>query len=530
MKQILENILKTDEDGKQVRLFLFLDFIYVAVVFLWVIFLPISGSDYLWFNNTFFNQPIHGSDSFILSVIFSYSSIAFRLLNFLLLYILMVILFFTTRFITGGPWWLGSLSAVLFMAHPLTQPQVIQLNGYETLFPLIMNAIPLLLFAYSVYTETSRFIFIWLLSLLALLVSPLSVPFILIIGFGFLLNREVQGPIPKQYIWMWLFTTVPALYFLKINQTNYSFSLDFIPQLSLLIYPIGWLPLSVNKYNWNGILPLFYGLLSISTVTFISWKIRRKYLVLLLWGIIFLCMFSQKNGTNFSQPLQNPSALFPLMLFCIAISGICGIIQKQPRWKMSIVKATTVLCIIMMGCQMFLNGLYAYSSSREQHIAEDILKQVEEKSIDEFILFPASIEYRWHNLNIFASLLKNKITPTSSAQQVTFFPYCIFRPDSVSDVELTVPHFAKDSLIVGICPTHIEYWLIYPSDIFIPDEKNTQFFKQFIIPQNKTWVGFFKEEQAENVLINTEDKDKTLSKYLFLWNNKRKIYNLITRK
>ncbi|HOQ32598.1 MAG TPA: hypothetical protein PLA12_08805 [Candidatus Hydrogenedens sp.] len=529
MKRILGNIIKTNKDWKQVRIFLFLDFVYVSLVFLWVLFLPSSGSDYLWFHNTFFNQPIYGSDSFILSVIFTYSFIMFRLLNFLLLYILMFILFFTTRFVTGGPWWLGSLSAVLFMAHPLTQPQIVQLNGYETLFPLVMNAIPLLLFAYSVYTQTSQLIFIWLFSLIALLVSPLSAPFIFIIGFGLLLNRDVQGAIPKRHIWMGILTILPALYFLKVNQSNYIFSFDFIPQLSLLIYPIGWLPMTVDIYHRESILPVFYTLLSISVLVFISWKIKQKYLVLFLWGILFLCLFSYKKGINLTQPLQNPSALFPLMLLCIAVSGICGIIQKQPRWKMSVVKITTVLCIIMMCCQIFLNGLYAYSSFQEQHISEDILKQVEEQNMDEFILFPSSIEYRWHNLNIFASLLKKKITSTSPVQKVIIFPYCILRPDSVFDVELTAPYYSEDSLIIGISPTYVEYWLIHPSDHLISNKKDEQvFYKQFFNPQNNTWVDFFKEEQTENILIRFEDKK--LSKHLFLWDNKRKIYNLITRK
>ncbi|HOK09416.1 MAG TPA: hypothetical protein PLT82_02860 [Candidatus Hydrogenedens sp.] len=528
MKKIFKNIVKTDEDWKQVRIFLFLDFLYVSAVFLWVIFLPRSGSDYLWFHNTFVNQPIYGSDSFVLSMIFTFSSIVFRLVNFLLLYVLMVILFFTTRFFTGGPWWLGSLSAVLFMAHPLTQQQVVQLNGYETLASILINAILLLLFAYSVYTQNSRFIFIWLLSLIALFVAPLSAPFIIIIGFGFLLNKDIQGLDLKQYIGMSLLLMLPALYFLRINQSSYLFSLDFIPQFSLLVYPIGWLPITIKKYHWNSILPIFYGALSIFVLVFVAGKAKQKYLALLLGGIVFLCMFSHKNGVNLSQPLHNPSALFPLMLFCISVSWVCGIIQKHPRWKTSIVKATTLLCIIMMGCQIFLNGLYAYSSSQEQCIAQDILKQVEEKHIDEFILFPESIEYRWHKLNIYATLLKNKITSTSHVQKVKIFPYCVLRPDSVPDVELTAHRFSQNSLIVGIVPTYVEYWLIYPSEFVIPNNRETQvFFNQFFNPQNNTWVEFCKEEQTENVLIRADDKK--LSTHLFLWDNKKSNYTLFTQ-
>ncbi len=472
MKGILTNIIKTDEDRRQVRIFLLLDLLYVSVVFLWILFLPLSGSDYLWFHNTFFNQPIQGSDSILLSVIFSYSSIFFRLLNFVLLYVLMVFLFFITRFLTGGPWWLGSLSAVLFMAHPLTGHHVIQVNGYEILFPVLINALPLLIFAYSAYTRTSRFIFVWLLSLIALLTNPLSAPFVIIIGIGLLLNNEIQGTIPRQNFLMSFFTIFPALYSLKINQSHDSFSLDFIPQLSLLVYPIGWLPMTQTIYNLQGVLSILYGLGGILLLVFISWKIKRKYIILLLWGTVFLCMFSYRNKLNLSQPLQNTSTLFPLFLFCIAVPGICGIIQQQPRWKTGIVKITTLLCIVMICSQIFLNGLYAYSSTREQKIAESILNEAQKNNITEFILFPASIEYRWHKLNIFPTLLKKQLTLNSSSPQITVFPYCKFYPEYNPDAELVAYSYSENALEIGINPTFAEYWQIYPSEFMIQRRTN----------------------------------------------------------
>lgn len=525
MKGIFTNTIKTDEDRRQIRIFLLLDLLYVSVVFLWTIFLPLSGSDYLWFHDTFFNQPMQGSDSVILSLIFSYSSILFRLVNFILLYTLMVFLFFITRFLTAGPWWLGSLSAVLFMAHPLTESHVVQINGYETLFPILINALPLLFFAHSVYTQTSRFIFVGLLSLVALLAYPSSAPFVIIIGFGLLLQSKIQGPIPKQNILAFLLTLFPALHSLKFHLPPSSFSLDFIPQFSLLIYPLGWLPMTQSLYHWQNILPILYGLVGIWLLVFVSWKIKQKYLILFLWGTVFLSMFSYKNQLNLSQPLENSSALFPLFLFCIVVSGICGIIQRQPRWKTSIVKITTLLCIVMMSSQIFLNSLYAYSSFREQQIAESILTEAQKNNINEFILFPASIEYRWHKLNIFPTLLKKQLTLNSSSPQITVFPYCKFYPNYNPDAELIVYSFSENALAIGITPTFVEYRHTYPSEFMILDKRDT---RRYLNPKYNTCVEFLKEGQTENVIVRTEDKK--LSKNLFLWDNREKKYKLITFK
>ncbi len=525
MKGIFTNTIKTDEDRRQIRIFLLLDLLYVSLVFLWTIFLPLSGSDYLWFHDTFFNQPMQGTDLAILSLIFSYSSILFRIVNFILLYILMVFLFFITRFLTAGPWWLGSLSAVLFMSHPLTGPHVVQINGYETLLPILINALPLLFFAHSIYTQTSRFIFVWLLSLFALLTYPSSAPFVTIIGFGLLLQNEIQGLIPKQNVFMFLLTLFPSLYFLKFYQPPNSFSLDFLLQFSLLIYPLGWLPMTQTLYHWQNILPILYGLTGILILVFISWKIKQKYLILFLWGTIFLSMFSYQNPINLSQPLQNSCALFPLFLFCIVVSGIGGMIQRQPRWKTSIVKITTLLCIVMMSSQIFLNGLYAYSSSREQQIAEALLTEAQKNNINEFILFPASIEYRWHKLNIFPALLKKQLTFDSSTPQITVFPYCKFYPDYNPDAELIVYRFSENALVIGITPTFVEYRHTYPSEFMILDKRDT---RRYLNPKNNTCVEFLKEEQTENVVIRAEDKK--LSKNLFLWDNREKTYKLITFK
>jgi len=354
-----------------------------------------------------------------------------------------------------------------------------------------------------------------------MLISPLSPPLIIIIGLGVLISKNGHETISQKNLFTGFFLILISFFFFYINQQDYRLLWDFVPQLSLLIYPIGWLSETQVKYNHSQTMPILYGVGCILLLTFISWKIRKRYITLLLWGTVLLSMFSFSEKIHLSQPLQNPSTLNPLVPFCLAISSLCGIIQKQPRWKTSIVKITTLLCIIMMGGQIFLNGLYIYSAIQEQKITEKILKEVEKNNIDEFILFPSSMEYRWHTLNIFAVLIKNKFTPNSSLHSIKVIPFC--KLYLANNPNVTVRHhcFNGNSLALSIYPIHTEDTVIYPSESMLPAQQRET---KFINYKNNSIVEFLKEEQSENILITATDKK--LSKFLFLWDNTEKTYNL----
>ncbi|HOV34266.1 MAG TPA: hypothetical protein PLX23_12985, partial [Candidatus Hydrogenedens sp.] len=362
MSNFLEKIAPTEQDQKHVRLFLIFDFLYLFIVFSWIIFLPISSSEFLWFQSFLTNHSIPFCDSPISATAFYCSAVALRIFNFLLLYLIMVLIFFTTHFLTNGLWWLGSFAAVLFMAHPLVQPQIIQINGYEILLPFLVTLLFLFLFSYTIYTQSTHSTITWFLAVLAMFLSPFSIPFVIIISVWILFQEMEYGNTysSRKNIFLTLIFLFPALFFLYLHRQDYSFSFDFIPQLSLLVYPIGWLRETQDYYNNFYLLPIVYGIGTLLFLIFIAYKVRHWGITLLIFGTILSCMFNDNKGVNLSNPLSNPYSLFPLLLFCIALSGLCGIIQKQPRWKMNIVKITTLFCILMMGCQMFLNGWYAH--------------------------------------------------------------------------------------------------------------------------------------------------------------------------
>ncbi|NLV40502.1 MAG: hypothetical protein GXY15_04650 [Candidatus Hydrogenedentes bacterium] len=106
--------------------FLLLDAVYLLLVMGWTVVLPPMGRDYSLFGVplpdmllTWWRLP--GGESLPAPV--------YHVVALLLLYLCMVLVFFLTRLATRGPWWLGSVAAVVFMAHPVKAEAALMLSG-----------------------------------------------------------------------------------------------------------------------------------------------------------------------------------------------------------------------------------------------------------------------------------------------------------------------------------------------------------------------------------------------------------------
>jgi hypothetical protein len=124
--------------------------------------------------------------------------------------------------------------------------------------------------------------------------------------------------------------------------------------------------------------------------------------------------------------------------------------SETARWKMKIVKITTLLCVIMMGCQMFLNGWYAHNINKTNQITENIFRDITGKKINEFILFPASIEYRWSTWDIYNALLQQNLFSKSSSKPLNIIPLCKFNFNSTYPLSIAVNSFSGKSLIINM--------------------------------------------------------------------------------
>lgn len=163
--------------------------------------------------------------------------------------------------------------------------------------------------------------------------------------------------------------------------------------------------------------------------------------ITLLTLILFVSVWMvHPREVNLSNPLLNNKLLFSLAVFSMLFSGFCGVVQTRPRWNTAIVKGTALLCIMFMGSQIFLNGLFAYNCYMEKNIASKALTILKGLGEGTVLIFPSSIRYRWSTYELGMAIVRDLSNENS-------------RDNNVSVMQVGDVHF-YDSL--NLCVESIE--------------------------------------------------------------------------
>lgn len=391
-----------NNDGAKYR-FLFLDLIYLLITYVWVLGFPLSGEEY----SVYLDFYGRYSDVFFAHLIFS--PVLVRCVNVLFCYINMVLIFFITREVIGGLWWLGSLSAVVFMAHP-----IMSLNIAQPIFStyLINLAIGLGV-VYVNLGYNKRKLVVYLTSLMYSIISLfVHVHNALLIILSFILRpgaTDFEGDSRKAFLtrmgdmFLLIFSTV----WIVLNRDRFFFSFDIYPQTSLLVYPLGWLRESWEIYNYSPLIAFISsgGVLSLFFV--IGWSLKNKGILKLFFSLVLLLIFPVEREVNLFQPLRNGHLIYPLTFGSIAFAGICGELQKLPRWNSSIIKGTAILCLAMIIFQFFLHFERGYGIWEERRLSEGLVAKCQDSQCGAIVIFPKEIRTRWFTFNIYEQMKRN---------------------------------------------------------------------------------------------------------------------------
>lgn len=112
--------------------FLTADALYLLVLFGWTLRLGPMGEDF-----SRLSEAAAGTGHWLFAACPGWfrgpSVLPARLAGLFMLYGVVGLIFRLSRSVTGGPWWLGSVAAVLFLAHPLKSPAVYTVTGTAAL-------------------------------------------------------------------------------------------------------------------------------------------------------------------------------------------------------------------------------------------------------------------------------------------------------------------------------------------------------------------------------------------------------------
>jgi len=353
-----KNFSKTasNENGR-ILPFLIADAAYLLIVYGWLVTMQPVGLSY---RQAATPDEIHLLPRLIFQQMhrwFGDSIPGYLVVNFLLLYGCMVLIFFLTRLITRGPWWLGSVSAVLFMANPIKSTALLSIGGIQWLLPGLLGLAVLLL--YALCRSGSMIGHKWLPFLTYLLVSvftPSNIPlFAVIFVLEEICFKKAERSVTRHHIYI-AAAGILLLFFSGQIFLPHALSLHamFIPLLPLL-NPIGFLSSTFSFFSYYTI-AFYIGLAA--GLTLLCFFMRRYRHPAFIFGILGAFAFRIGQG---SLPidlvtLENSSTLLiPTALAAVGAAGFFLALSEIPHWNTSVVRLSTLVCCAAMLCQIWVN-------------------------------------------------------------------------------------------------------------------------------------------------------------------------------
>lgn len=339
------------------RALLVADAIYLALVFGWTLILIPLGRDFAALANPDVLGPVPGRLFSGMMALFNDHAWAYLLVNLAMLYACMVLILVLARALGQGPWWLGSVAAVLFMANPAKTEAVLSLGGIQDLLPGVLGLGVLAVYA-CCRTREGRFM--RRLPLLAYVVSVLACPdtiplFLVLVLLELCFFRDVPG----QRARLWPIIVVGAAVYLISGQWALPEALHpdamFAP-LFLVLYPVGVLPDTLAFFTaW----PLPGWACALVLAVLAGYVMRRAAHPLLTFGLLGAAAFRLLQGGRTVDPVTlsgGGALLIPTALLALAACGGFLAVMRSPRWRFSVVRISTLLCVAAMLCQGWING------------------------------------------------------------------------------------------------------------------------------------------------------------------------------
>lgn len=366
--------------------FLVLDAVYLLLVMGWTVVLPPMGRDCCPAD---IMDPTVTLDSWCDLVLGRMASVpAYHVAALLLLYLCMVFVFFLTRLATRGPWWLGSVAAVVFMAHPVKVEAVLTVSGVAMeLIPtaaclggLLMYAAPpprplwraLAWDAAAVVLLVFGAIMNWAATGLGL--SILVLPFLWDL---FVVPRGERRPfrLARPLLVPFILFGVSGYYWV-IRDMDLALTGAFFlcahpfTMIGLLLYPLGILPETRDALAANPVMLAAGGVLAGMAGL---WAARRLKSPAVLFGLLSMVLLSFWNGLPETITCNRPFETFPkdsngapfwpvdpvhfanggwltlaTAFMGITVAGGFAALLRHPRWRKPAVALSTALCVGLM--------------------------------------------------------------------------------------------------------------------------------------------------------------------------------------
>ena len=394
--------------------------LYMLIVYVYGLWLHPLGRDYALMAGDVVELPAWSMGLIQLQTsIFCNVYPGYYLFNLVILYACMVCIFFLTRFIIRGPWWLGSLSAVLTMAHPLKSESVLLASGALDLIPAFFILLTLTLLTGTYYYQSSRWYWGAVIScMFTVVLTPASLPLLGALFIFWRLNHKV--PTLPEFRWLAVF----LLLFLVSFAWWYDLWLawTFSPgqrfgSLILILYPIGLLPETTALFLTYPILGWLCTFILTGFILVILHKLQCRELNMTLLAVIVFRFAPLDRSIDWVHMIGGGNMLPSIALAAVAFSALCYRIMQHPKWRRPVVFLTTLLCVVFFILQIQTIHHWRVAGDWVRSLQYAMSVRADDETLtSSYLMFPDLQYYRKAPYQPAAALQYD--TPFSSASSV----------------------------------------------------------------------------------------------------------------
>lgn len=351
--------------------------VYTSIVYGWALTVHPLGRDYALMAGGWKDAPAPTALLLRWELAAFSTPVGYHLVNLVLLYATMLLIYKLTAYVIRGPWWLGTLAATLYMATPVHSESVLNLMGAVDLVPTLFALVALVAYGHTAYFPAAwKQVVTFILMALAVYFFPENtfVALVPLLFEGLALDPERRR----------LGRAVPCAALvvmgLLVHGSAY-LSRSLAPEhlwapLYFLLYPIGFLPESAQRFHaqpWSA-------WLAAATVAFVFLliyrKARRPAILFGLFAMLAVRLFPSDRPVDPVHLVGGGQLLLANVFFLIGLVALFYRMMDHPRWRTTIIGFTTLLCVIFFILQMRSNlawkrgGEYVAAFQRQAVAAE----------------------------------------------------------------------------------------------------------------------------------------------------------------
>lgn len=324
--------------------------VYVLLVFSWALGVYPMGRDYAAQDLPAALAPVWQA----LQHAFGSTFWPYHAVNIVLLYGCMIAIFYLMKLGHRGPWWLGTLAAVLFMANPVHTESVANLCGMVDLLPCFLALVALDAYCLTVRAGSLAWLLLAApLFALAAITAPENIGLVLVCALfetvlasdGVSRRAARLGPI------LLVGLGAAVLHRDTLFAHGGDVAAMFGP-LYFIVYPIGFLPgtaQTLHEHPWLGWLAAAAVL---AMVFLIYRKARRPMLLFALLAMPAVRVFGGGHAVDPVHLIGGGQLLLANALFTVGLTALFHRIMDHPKWRRLTIAGTSLLCLVFMLMQV----------------------------------------------------------------------------------------------------------------------------------------------------------------------------------